>query len=105
MAALAPMPRDTVKITAVAKPGDRIKEGTGTRRSCQNDIVLPPHPIGIGASRLPTTKPRIVNHLVRDDGNCAVRFRTPYRKFGHRGRCAPERCYRGGAALSVTRRW
>src|SRR5215470_9475268 len=57
------------------------------------------HRSGIGASRLPTTKPRIVNHLVRDDGSRAVRFGTPYGKFGHEARCAPDSRYRGEASI------
>src|ERR1700686_674809 len=49
-------------------------------------LYLPQILLGDISTRRATPKPHVVNHLMGDELVRVVRFRTPFRKFGHRRR-------------------
>src|SRR5271156_89591 len=83
MAAFAPIPSASVRITMVASPLLRISEWNATLRSRKNDMFIVPSAEFI-STKLANSKTHIGNHLLwvasLDDG----RFRQLMSKFGHR---------------------
>src|SRR5580698_6536414 len=83
MAAFAPMPRASVRMTIAARPLVRLSEWKATRKSRRNDIVLPPQLEGDDSIARANGKHHSARYLVSGVSSTLLVFRMPCRKFGH----------------------
>src|SRR5580698_6029728 len=89
MAAFAPMPRASVRMTIAARPLVRLSEWKATRKSRRNDIVLPPQLEGDDSIARANGKHHSARYLGCGVSSTLLVFRMPCRKFGHLRRPIP----------------